>query len=52
MTEDEYRAAFNLDADFPLVAPNYSERKAAYAKEVGLGKYNREAEIAAGMPAR
>ena len=42
LIEDEYRALFNLPADMPLVAPNYSKRKAAYAKRVGLGKYNRE----------
>lgn len=44
LTEDEYRTMFGLAEDFPLVAPNYSERKAAYAKKVGLGKYARDAE--------
>ncbi len=43
LTEDEYRTMFNLPETFQLVAPNYSERKAAYAKQVGLGKYSREA---------
>lgn len=42
LTEDEYRQKFGLADDFPLVAPNYSKRKAAYAKDVGLGKYNRD----------
>ena len=42
LTEDEYRALFSLPEDMPLVAPNYSERKAAYAKSVGLGKYKRD----------
>lgn len=42
LTEDEYRAQFGLPADMPLVAPSYSERKAAYARKVGLGKYSRE----------
>ena len=42
LTEDEYRARFDLPADMPLVAPNYSERKAAYAKRVGLGRYQRD----------
>ena len=41
LTEEEYRAEFGLPADFPLVAPSYSERKAAYARKVGLGKYSR-----------
>ena len=44
LTEDEYRTMFGLPEDFPLVAPKYSERKAAYAKKVGLGKYSRDAE--------
>ncbi|KFE35711.1 MucR family transcriptional regulator [Thioclava atlantica] len=42
LSEDEYRALFNLPADMPLVAPSYSARKAAYAKKVGLGKHSRE----------
>lgn len=42
LTEDEYRARFDLPADMPLVAPSYSARKADYAKKMGLGKYRRE----------
>lgn len=42
LTEDQYRARFGLSDDFPLVAPSYSERKAMYAKRIGLGKYERE----------
>lgn len=42
LTEAQYRNMFNLPADFPLVAPNYSKRKAEYAKSSGLGKYARE----------
>ncbi|WP_353475724.1 MucR family transcriptional regulator (plasmid) [Salipiger sp. H15] len=41
MTEAQYRAAFGLSEDFPLVAPSYSRKKAAHAKEAGLGKYDR-----------
>ena len=41
MTEAEYRTAFGLAEDFPLVAPSYSRKKAAHAKEAGLGKYDR-----------
>ncbi|MBB3713458.1 putative transcriptional regulator [Limimaricola variabilis] len=43
MTEAEYRAAFGLPEDMPLVAPSYSERKANYARKVGFGRYSREA---------
>lgn len=43
MSEQAYRETFNLSEDYPLVAPNYSERKANYARSVGFGKYNRSA---------
>ncbi|MDX2485536.1 MAG: MucR family transcriptional regulator [Pseudodonghicola sp.] len=42
LTEEDYRALYALPEDMPLVAPNYSERKAAYAKRVGLGRYQRD----------
>lgn len=42
LTEDEYRALFDLPPEMPLVAPSYSARKADYAKKMGLGKYSRE----------
>ncbi len=44
LTEAEYRARFGLDPEHPLVAPNYSNRKAEYAKRIGLGKHSREME--------
>ncbi|WP_017929511.1 MucR family transcriptional regulator [Limimaricola hongkongensis] len=43
MTEAEYRAAFGLSEDMPLVAPSYSQRKANYARKVGFGRYSRDA---------
>lgn len=52
LTEDEYRKLFSLPEDMPLVAPNYSERKAAYAKRVGLGKYSRDPSTEMDAPAR
>ncbi|GAA6176159.1 MucR family transcriptional regulator [Sulfitobacter pacificus] len=42
LSEHEYRTMFGLDEDHLLVAPNYSIRKAEYAKRIGLGKYARE----------
>lgn len=42
LTEPEYRRLFSLPDDYPLVAPSYSERKATYAKQIGLGKYARD----------
>ncbi|MCE0503902.1 MucR family transcriptional regulator [Roseivivax sp. GX 12232] len=41
LTEEQYRRMFGLTEDTPLVAPSYSERKARYAKERGLGTYAR-----------
>lgn len=38
MTPDEYRAKWNLPKDYPMVAPNYSERRRELAKEIGLGR--------------
>lgn len=43
MSEAEYRAAFGLPEEMPLVAPSYSKRKANYARKVGFGRYSREA---------
>lgn len=37
MEPDEYRAHFNLRADYPLTAPGYSKEKSIYAKQQGLG---------------
>ncbi|MFC6639653.1 MucR family transcriptional regulator [Sulfitobacter sediminilitoris] len=42
LTEEQYRVRFDLPEDHPLVAPNYSIRKAEYAKRIGLGKYTRD----------
>ncbi|OWU83179.1 MucR family transcriptional regulator [Oceanicola sp. 22II-s10i] len=41
MTEAEYRTAFGLPEDMPLVAPSYSRKKAEHAKQAGFGKYDR-----------
>jgi len=43
LTESEYRKLFDLPETVPLVAPSYSDRKAAHAKQAGLGKYHRDA---------
>ena len=37
MTPDDYRAKWNLPKDYPMVAPNYAEKRRALAKEIGLG---------------
>jgi predicted transcriptional regulator len=38
MTPAEYRAKWNLPADYPMVAPNYAAKRRRLARESGLGK--------------
>lgn len=38
MSPEEYRAKWNLPADYPMVAPSYAAKRSAFAKEIGLGK--------------
>jgi predicted transcriptional regulator len=38
MTPDQYRARWNLAADYPMVAPNYAEKRRELAKKIGLGR--------------
>ena len=37
MTTEDYRAKWNLPADYPMVAPNYAKRRSGLAKQIGLG---------------
>lgn len=38
LSPDEYRRRWNLPADYPMVAPAYTERRSEFAKKIGLGK--------------
>jgi predicted transcriptional regulator len=38
MTPDDYRAKWNLAADYPMVAPNYAEQRRTLAMSIGLGR--------------
>jgi predicted transcriptional regulator len=38
LTPDEYRARWNLPADYPMVAPAYAEKRRELAKSFGLGR--------------
>lgn len=38
MTPDQYRERWGLPHDYPMVAPNYAERRSALAKQIGLGR--------------
>ncbi len=38
LTPEQYRQRWNLPADYPMVAPNYAERRRELAKKIGLGR--------------
>jgi predicted transcriptional regulator len=38
MTPDQYRTRWNLPADYPMVAPDYAEKRRELAKKIGLGR--------------
>lgn len=41
ITPDEYRQKWGLQADYPMVAPNYAEQRRDLAKSIGLGTKRR-----------
>jgi predicted transcriptional regulator len=42
LTIEQYRAKWGLPADYPTVAPSYSEARSAMAKALGLGQGGRK----------
>lgn len=38
MTPEQYRAKWNLPAEYPMVAPSYAAKRQRLARESGLGK--------------
>jgi len=53
LTPDAYRAKWNLPADYPMVAPNYAERRRSLAIRIGLGtKRNGAPEAAPAAPVK
>ena len=58
MTPQQYRAKWKLPADYPMVAPNYADRRRELAKSIGLGRQGRggkptpRVEPAAVVPAK
>ncbi|CAN7519571.1 MucR family transcriptional regulator [Bosea sp. LjRoot90] len=38
MSPEDYRAKWDLPADYPMVAPNYAEARSQMAKSLGLGR--------------
>ncbi len=37
MTPEQYRERWDLDANYPMVAPNYAKHRSSLAKKIGLG---------------
>jgi predicted transcriptional regulator len=44
MTPDQYRAKWNLPADYPMVAPAYAKKRSEFARASGLGRRSVETE--------
>jgi len=38
MTPEDYRAKWNLEPDYPMVAPNYAAARSELARKMGLGQ--------------
>ncbi len=39
LTPQQYRQKWGLEASYPMVAPNYAERRSELAKQIGLGTH-------------
>lgn len=37
LTPEQYREKWGLDANYPMVAPKYAEKRSSLAKQIGLG---------------
>ncbi len=46
----DYRARWKLSTDHPIIAPSYSARRSALAKELGLGRPPRQADPSPPVP--
>jgi predicted transcriptional regulator len=47
LTPDQYRQRYGLKADYPMVAPSYSEARRSMAQKIGLGQKGRAARKSA-----
>ena len=52
MTPEQYRAKWNLPADYPMVAANYAAQRSALAKKIGLGQFRKSGGAAKRKPGR
>ena len=39
LTPEQYREKWGLDSSYPMVAPNYAEKRSTLAKQIGLGTH-------------
>jgi predicted transcriptional regulator len=39
LTPEQYREKWGLESTYPMVAPNYAERRSELAKQIGLGTH-------------
>lgn len=46
MSPEDYRAKWGLNADYPMVAPNYASQRSELAKKMGLGQQRSRAAAA------
>ena len=44
LTPEQYRERWGLPSDYPMVAPNYAERRSTLAKQIGLGRQGRRSK--------
>src|SRR5215207_1293965 len=54
MSPQEYREKWGLPSDYPMVAPNYAQKRSSLAKQMGLGQGRRQsaAPVEPPQPAR
>jgi predicted transcriptional regulator len=45
LTPEEYRAKWGLPADYPMVAPNYAQKRSELAMSMGLGHLRKRATV-------
>lgn len=51
LSPEQYRERYNLKADYPIVAPAYSESRRAMANRIGLGRKKTPDAVATEKPA-
>src|SRR3546814_7845697 len=52
LTPQDYRARWNLPVDYPMVAPDYAQKRRELAVKIGLGRKPKAAAPAPATPKR